>query len=57
MIFVLILLAPSFVFADAQQAQINEICGRQQLICISNCKDSQCMTACYNDYIACRGEK
>ena len=55
MIFALILLAPSFVFADAQQAQRNEVCGRQQSTCIANCKDSQCMTTCYNKYIACRG--
>ena len=54
---IIILFVPTVGFADAQQAQRNEVCGRQQSTCIANCKDSQCMTTCYSKYIACRGGK
>ncbi len=51
----LILSVSPFVTAKAteQQAQRNQICSRQQLICISNCKDSKCMENCYNTYMLC----
>jgi len=55
LVLMLILSVSPFVTAKAteQQAQRNQICSRQQLICISNCKDSKCMENCYNTYMLC----